>query len=205
MLSQEPARRPSWGPHSPPPLTGRRSSSPAPSSPRCLICFLSTRALQGRAARGSGWVFRPVPSLQPRHIRQGQTWCWGGPGAASHSHTPPHSGWGKEARGRQRCTHSPPSPRPKALQCQLPPPPCFAFEHHCSRRSTARGAAARDATHLQEAEQLDLVVFLFLGGEGDVGLPGDPPTPLLPTRPTAKAPSASTTCCPTQANRARGR
>lgn len=111
-----------------------------------------------------------------------------------------------EGSKRPAALHSqPPLPAPQSPAVSAPPPPCFAFEHHCSRRSTARGAAARDATHLQEAEQLDLVVFLFLGGEGDVGLPGDPPTPLLPTRPTAKAPSASTTCCPTQANRARGR
>lgn len=116
-----------------------------------------------------------MPSLQPRHIRQGQMWCWGGPGAASHSHTPPHSGWGKEARGRQRCTHSPPSPRPKALQCQLPPPPCFAFEHHCSQHSTrgcSQGCHSPPGSGAARSRSLS-----FSGGRGRRGVTRGSPHP----------------------------
>lgn len=118
-----------------------------------------------------------MPSLQPRHIRQGQTWCWGGPGAASHSHTPPHSGWGKEARGRQRCTHSPPSPRPKALQCQLPPPPMLCIRaplqpaQH-STRGCSQGCHSPPGSGAAQSRSLS-----FSGGRGRRGVTRGSPHP----------------------------
>lgn len=130
VLSPEASQAPIPG--SPHPITPSQGTvSPPqlrpPPAPRCLICFLSAQALQGRPARGSGWFFRPVPSLQPRHIRQGQTWCWGAQGSfplTQHPHI--------LTEGRKREAGSAALASPFANPCSVSFLPMLAFEHRGS-------------------------------------------------------------------------
>lgn len=56
--------------------------------------------------------------------------------------------------------------------------PAQGRKRRAATRSRSRGRGTR-VTHLQEAEELNLVVFLFLEGDGDMWLQRSP-TPALP-------------------------